>query len=168
MTARTARLLLALGAFVAGLALFSAVIFIVTGGASPIAMTSAVGGPFRLVDQNDKPITDPDLKGEPFLVFFGFTHCPDVCPTTLFDVSEIFRALGPQAKDVRALFVTVDPERDTPSVMKDSLRASIRELSVRRATMRRSRRRKKPIGSMPRRSRSMVAITPWIIRRLFI
>ena len=45
-----------------------------------MAMPSAVGGPFKLVDQNDKPITDQDLKGQPFLVFFGFTHCPDVCP----------------------------------------------------------------------------------------
>ena len=122
MNVRTARLLLALGAFVAGLVLFSAVIFIVTGRSpAPIAMTSAVGGPFQLVDQNAKPITDQDLKGRPFLVFFGFTHCPDVCPTTLFEVSEIFRALGPEAKDVRALFITVDPERDTPAVLKDYL-----------------------------------------------
>jgi len=122
MTVRTARLLLALGAFVAGLVLFSAVLFIVTGRSpAPIAMTSAVGGPFQLVDQNAKPITEQDLKGHPFLVFFGFTHCPDVCPTTLFEVSEIFRALGPEAKDVRALFITVDPERDTPAVLKDYL-----------------------------------------------
>ena len=122
MTARTTRLLLALGAFVAGLVLFSAVIFLVTGRSpSPIAMPSAVGGPFKLVDQNAKPITDQDMKGRPFLVFFGFTHCPDVCPTTLFEVSEIFRALGPGAKDVRALFVTVDPERDTPEVLKNYL-----------------------------------------------
>jgi protein SCO1/2 len=122
MTARTARILLALGAFVAGLVLFSAVIFIVTGRTpTPIAMTSAVGGPFKLVDQNSKPITDADMKGHPFLVFFGFTHCPDVCPTTLFDVSEVFRVLGNDAKDVRALFITVDPERDTPAVLKDYL-----------------------------------------------
>ena len=114
--------MLALGAFVAGLVLFSTVIFIVTGRSpAPIAMPSAVGGPFNLVDQNSKPITDQDMKGRPFLVFFGFTHCPDVCPTTLFEVSEIFRALGPEAKDVRALFVTVDPERDTPEVLKDYL-----------------------------------------------
>ena len=122
MSARTARLLLALGALVAGLVLFSAVIFIVTGRSpSPIAMPSAVGGPFNLVDQNGKSITDQDMMGKPFLVFFGFTHCPDVCPTTLFDVSEVFRALGPDAKGVRALFVTVDPERDTPAVLKDYL-----------------------------------------------
>src|SRR3569623_3330430 len=122
MSARTARLLLALGAFVAGLVLFSTVIFIVTGrGPAPIAMPSAVGGPFNLVDQNGKSITDQDMKGKPFLVFFGFTHCPDVCPTTLFDVSEVFRALGPAAKGLRALLVTVNPERDTPAVLKDYL-----------------------------------------------
>ncbi len=122
MSPRTARVMLALGAFVAGLVLFSAVIFLVTGKSpTPIAMPSAVGGPFALVDQNAKPITDKDLKGSPFLVFFGFTHCPDICPTTLFDVSEIFRSLGPDAKNARALFITVDPERDTPAVLKDYL-----------------------------------------------
>ena len=121
MTPRTARLFLALGAFVAGLVLFSAVIFIVTGRTPAPVAVSTVGGPFKLVDQNDKPITEQDFKGEPFLVFFGFTHCPDVCPTTLFEVSEIFRALGPDAKNLRAMFVTLDPERDTPAVMKDYL-----------------------------------------------
>jgi len=123
MNPRTTRILLVLGAFVAGLVLFSTVIFIATGRSptAPIAMPSAVGGPFNLVDQNSKPITDKDLSGHPFLVFFGFTHCPDVCPTTLFDVSEVLRALGPAAKDVRALFITVDPERDTPAVLKDYL-----------------------------------------------
>jgi protein SCO1/2 len=122
MNVRTARVLLMLGAFVGGLVLFSAVIFIVTGRTPvPVALPSAIGGPFKLVDQNAKPITEQDLKGQPFLVFFGFTHCPDICPTTLFEVSEILRALGPQAKDVRALFVTVDPERDTPAVLKDYL-----------------------------------------------
>ena len=122
MNSRTARILLVLGAFVAGLVLFTTVVFIVTGRSpAPIAMPSAVGGPFKLVDQNAKPITDEDMKGHPFLVFFGFTHCPDVCPTTLFEVSEILRAAGPGAKDARALFITVDPERDTPQVLKDYL-----------------------------------------------
>jgi protein SCO1/2 len=122
MNVRTARVLLMLGAFVAGLVLFTTVVFIVTGRSpAPVALTSAVGGPFSLSDQNGRPITDQDLKGRPFLVFFGFTHCPDVCPTTLFEVSEILRALPPRAKEVRALFVTVDPERDTPTVLKDYL-----------------------------------------------
>ncbi|MBM3528097.1 MAG: SCO family protein [Alphaproteobacteria bacterium] len=122
MGPRTARLLLLLGAFVAGLVLFFAVIFIVTGRSpAPVVLQSAVGGPFKLTDHNSRPITDQDLKGNPFLVFFGFTHCPDVCPTTLFEVSEVLRELGPDAKGVRALFVTVDPERDTPDKLKDYL-----------------------------------------------
>jgi protein SCO1/2 len=122
MSIGAARVLVMLGAFVAGLVLFGAVVFIVTGRSpAPVALTSTVGGPFSLTDQNAKPITDQDLKGHPFLVYFGFTHCPDVCPTTLFEVSEVLRALGPRAKDVRALFVTVDPERDTPAVLKDYL-----------------------------------------------
>ena len=61
------------------------------------------------------------MKGRPFLVFFGFTHCPDVCPTTLFEVSEVLRALGKDGDGMRALFVTVDPERDTPEKLKDYL-----------------------------------------------
>jgi protein SCO1/2 len=122
MTPRTARLILVLGAFIAGLVLFSAVLFIVTGRSpAPIALPSAIGGPFRLTDSNSRTITDEDLKGRPYLVFFGFTHCPDVCPTTLFEVSEILRKLGPDADNVKALFVTVDPERDTAPVMKDYL-----------------------------------------------
>jgi len=122
MTPRTARLILVLSAFIAGLVLFSAVVFIVTGRSpAPIALPSAIGGPFHLVDSNSQPISDQDLKGRPYLVFFGFTHCPDVCPTTLFEVSEILRKLGPDADKTKALFVTVDPERDTAPVMKDYL-----------------------------------------------
>jgi protein SCO1/2 len=122
MNPRSARILLVLGAFLAGLLLFSTVVFIVTGRSpAPVALQSSVGGPFRLTDHNGRPITDEDLKGRPFLVFFGFTHCPDVCPTTLFEVSEILRALGSDGERVRALFVTVDPERDTPEKLKDYL-----------------------------------------------
>ena len=61
------------------------------------------------------------MKGKPFLMFFGFTRCPDVCPTALFEVSEVMRALGPDADRIGAMFVTVDPERDTSAVMKDYL-----------------------------------------------
>ncbi|MEP9379533.1 SCO family protein [Aquabacter sp. CN5-332] len=79
---------------------------------------AAVGGPFKLVDQDGKPATEALLKGKPSLVFFGFTHCPDVCPTALFEMSEIFNALGPDASKLQAFFITVDPERDTPEAMK--------------------------------------------------
>jgi protein SCO1 len=83
--------------------------------------TAAIGGPFRLLDQDGKAVTDQDMKGKPFLVFFGFTHCPDVCPTTLFDVSEVLRSLGPDADRAGALFITVDPERDNATSLKDYL-----------------------------------------------
>jgi protein SCO1 len=66
-------------------------------------------------------VTEADMKGKPFLVFFGFTHCPDICPTTLFEMSQVMKALGPDANRTGALFITVDPERDTPAVMKDYL-----------------------------------------------
>lgn len=80
--------------------------------------TPLIGGPFALISQEGNVITDRDMRGKPFLVFFGFTHCPDVCPTTLKEISDVFEALGPDAK-ISALFVTVDPERDTPALMKD-------------------------------------------------
>ena len=122
MSARNSRILLIAAAFVAGLALCFGVVLIVAGRlSSPVAQIAAIGGPFKLTDQNGQVVTDQDLKGHPFLVFFGFTHCPDVCPTTLFEVSEVLRVLGPDADRARALFITVDPERDTPRVMKDYL-----------------------------------------------
>jgi len=123
MNPRTTRLLLVLSAFLAGLVLCFAVVLLVTGrGPAPLANTSAaIGGAFRLTDQNGKTITDQDLKGHPSLVFFGFTHCPEVCPTALADISQIIDALGPDGDKVNALFVTVDPERDTPAVLKDYL-----------------------------------------------
>jgi len=123
MTARNSRILVMAGAFLAGLALCFGVVLIAAGRlSSPVAQQiAAIGGPFKLTNQDGQVVTDQDLKGHPFLVFFGFTHCPDVCPTTLFEVSEILRALGPDANRTRALFITVDPERDTPAVMKDYL-----------------------------------------------
>jgi len=123
MDPRTTRLLLILSAFLAGLILCFTVVLIVTGrGPESFASTSAaIGGPFKLTDQNGKAITDRDLKGRPSLVFFGFTHCPEVCPTALFDISEVLSKLGPDASKVNALFITVDPERDTPAVLKDYL-----------------------------------------------
>lgn len=123
-TTKTTHILLVVSAFVAGLVIFLGVMLYATGqfgAAGPGA--SAIGGPFRLIDQNGKPVTDADFKGKPYLVFFGFTHCPDVCPTTLFEVSEVFRALGKDADRLGALFVTVDPERDTPALLKDYLSA---------------------------------------------
>ena len=81
---------------------------------------SSIGAPFRLMGSDGKTVSDADLRGQPVVMFFGYTHCPDVCPTTLFEVSEIFRKLGEGAK-VRGVFVSVDPERDTPEILKDYL-----------------------------------------------
>ena len=124
MTTRASHILLVVSAFLAGLVIFLGVFMFATGqlgtggaGGGP----SAIGGPFNLTDQDGKPITDQDLKGRPFLVFFGYTHCPDICPTTMFDVSEMMRALGTDADKTAALFITVDPERDTAPVIKDYL-----------------------------------------------
>ncbi|MDU0343307.1 SCO family protein [Bosea rubneri] len=74
-----------------------------------------VGGPFSLVDHTGRRVTDADFRGKPMLVFFGFTHCPEVCPTTLLDLTNQLKALGPEAERLQVLFITVDPERDTPA-----------------------------------------------------
>jgi protein SCO1/2 len=122
MTAPTSRLILMVAAFVTGLVLcLSLVLLVAQRGNIPAPQASAVGGPFTLIDQNGRTATEQDVKGRPFLVFFGYTHCPDVCPTTLFDISEVFRKLGPDADRAAALFITVDPERDTPEAMKNYL-----------------------------------------------
>lgn len=81
-------------------------------------LSAAIGGKFNLVDQNGKPFTDANLKGKWSLVFFGYTHCPDVCPTALNDLSLALGQLGPKEKDVGIVFISVDPDRDTPAVLK--------------------------------------------------
>jgi protein SCO1/2 len=123
MSARASRLLVLFTAFFAGLVLCLGIILFVGGrgtGTGTI-QAAAIGGPFQLTDQAGHSFSDQDLKGKTFLVFFGFTHCPDVCPTTLFEISEIMRKLGPQADRTAALFISVDPERDTPEAMRDYL-----------------------------------------------
>lgn len=77
----------------------------------------AFGEPFQLVDNKGQPITEQAFRGQPSAVFFGFTHCPEVCPTTLVEMDGWLKKLGDEGKDIRAYFVSVDPERDTPEVM---------------------------------------------------
>ena len=78
----------------------------------------AYGAPFTLVDHDGKPITEQAFRGAPSAVFFGFTHCPEVCPTTLFEMDGWFKTLGDEGKPIRAYFISVDPERDTPDILK--------------------------------------------------
>lgn len=80
---------------------------------------TAYGEPFALVDQRGEPITEAAFRGQPSAIFFGFTHCPEVCPTTLFEMDGWLNTLGDEGKDIRAFFVTVDPERDTPEIMNN-------------------------------------------------
>src|SRR5712671_3514284 len=87
-------------------------------GAAGTLLASAIGGPFRLVDQNGKTVTDADLKGKWSLVYFGYTHCPDACPTALNDIAIALEDLGTKRDAVRPVFITVDPERDTPDALK--------------------------------------------------
>ncbi|WP_025032567.1 SCO family protein [Bradyrhizobium sp. DOA9] len=108
-------------AFAASLVVGLLIMFWAMGEVGKVAQPAAIGGPFQLTDQNGKAVTDKSLKGKPTLIFFGYTHCPDVCPTSLFEISEVLRALGRDADKVNAIFISVDPERDTPATMKDYL-----------------------------------------------
>ena len=117
----TARPLVIATSFAASLVLGLLIVFLGMGGVSKVAQPAAIGGPFQLTDQNGKAVTDKNLKGKPTLIFFGYTHCPDVCPTSLFEISEVLRAMGKDADKVNAVFISVDPERDTPAAIKDYL-----------------------------------------------
>ena len=122
MTAQSSRLVLIIAAFVVSLALgISLGLVVAQRVIMPAPQVATVGGQFKLTDQNGRTVTEQDMKGRPYLVFFGFTHCPDICPTTLFDISEVLRKLGADADRAGALFITVDPERDTPQAMKTYL-----------------------------------------------
>ncbi len=108
-------------AFAASLIVGLLIMFWAMGGVSKVAQPAAIGGPFQLTDQNGQAVTDKTLKGKPTLIFFGYTHCPDVCPTSLFEISEVLRAMGKDADRINAVFISVDPERDTPATIKDYL-----------------------------------------------
>ncbi|HBK07567.1 MAG TPA: SCO family protein [Acetobacteraceae bacterium] len=82
-----------------------------------------IGGPFTLQNGDGKPVTDRDFRGKYMLVYFGYTFCPDVCPTTLNAVADAMDKLGPSASRLQPLFITVDPKRDTPAVVKQYVAA---------------------------------------------
>ena len=79
---------------------------------------SLIGGPFSLEDGNGRQVTDRDFRGKYMLIYFGYTFCPDVCPTTLTDMADALDRLGPKADRLQPLFITIDPKRDTPAVVK--------------------------------------------------
>lgn len=83
--------------------------------------TVSFGGPFALISHKGETFTEANLKGKPYALFFGFTHCPDICPTTLWELSELMKQLGSDADKLLVVFVTVDPERDTLNVIAEYL-----------------------------------------------
>jgi protein SCO1/2 len=98
---------------------FAAVTFLFPHARGPGA--AAIGGPFALKAPDGHVVTEKDMAGRPYLIFFGYTHCPDICPATLSDMTALYKELGPDASKVNTLFVSIDPERDTPAAMKDYL-----------------------------------------------
>ena len=118
---KSTRPLVIIAAFAGSLAAGLLLVLWLSGGFRGVAAPSAIGGPFQLTDQSGAKGTVASLKGKPTLVFFGFTHCPDICPTALFEMSEVLRTLGPDAGKLNTYFISVDPERDTAAIMKDYL-----------------------------------------------
>ncbi|MGO4389627.1 SCO family protein [Microvirga sp. 2YAF29] len=115
-------LILPLAVFLAGLSvLIVTMILLLQPQQQQNAGRVPIGGPFKLTSHEGKPFTDADLKGKPFAVFFGFTHCPEVCPTTLYDLTQDLESLEKDSDKVRVAFITVDPAQDTPELMKTYL-----------------------------------------------
>ncbi len=106
-------------AFAFGLAALAGLVYAFMPGRD-VTSSLALGSSFTMVGGDGRTVTSADLSGRPYLVFFGYTHCPDLCPTTLSNISAVFKVLGPDRK-IAAVFVTVDPERDTAEVMKTYL-----------------------------------------------
>jgi protein SCO1/2 len=118
---RTTRPLVVVAAFTGSLVIGLVLMLWALGGMRNVAAPVAIGGPFQMTDQTGQTVTEKSLKDRPTLIFFGFTHCPDICPTSLFEISEVLRAMGEDADRVNAYFVSVDPERDNTAAMKDYL-----------------------------------------------
>jgi protein SCO1/2 len=108
--------------FFGAAALAAALLFVVltrpNRGEPPVPM---IGGQFELTSQNGDRLSSNDLLGRPFAVFFGYTMCPDICPTTLMDLSGVLKDLGSAADEMRFLFISIDPERDKPEHLKQYL-----------------------------------------------
>jgi protein SCO1 len=110
------------------IAAWAAVVLVIAGVAGALYWkqnqgAAAFGGPFTLTDQTGATVTEATLKGHPSAMFFGYTHCPDVCPTTLYDMTTRLEELGPDADKLKVYFVTIDPERDTKELMATYLSA---------------------------------------------
>jgi protein SCO1/2 len=104
-------------AILAGVWISGLVVSAVETRGTPASGEARVGGPFTLVNERGETVTEADFRGRYMLIYFGFTFCPDVCPTELQVMASAVEALGPEAEKVTPVFITIDPERDTPEVM---------------------------------------------------
>lgn len=106
--------------FAAYLLIFGFVSPVVQQGSGAVSGISepAIGKPFELVSPDGRTVNNATLRGKPYLSFFGFTHCPDICPTTLFELTDLMNELGPAADRLNVVFITVDPERDTDQMLQ--------------------------------------------------
>jgi protein SCO1 len=106
-----------------------AILFLLAAGAwgiwrnQPQMLTGGLGADFNLTDNRGQPITQEAFKGHPSMLFFGYTHCPDVCPTTLYEMAGWFKTLGEEGKALRGYYMTVDPQRDSVETMNDYVTA---------------------------------------------
>ena len=130
------------------LALLTAVLALHPRGPQPI------GGPFRLIDAGSgRVVTDRDFRGKWLMIYFGYTHCPDICPTTLANLSDVLERLGPARSKVRVLFVTVDPDRDTLAILDDYTKAFAPEIDGLRGS-------DDSLAALARRYRVAFGVTP--------
>ena len=120
MATKSSKLLPLIVSAIAAVLLLGAVALLSIGRPAPAqnAQADAIGGAFTLTNGDGKTVTATDLHGKYLLVYFGYTFCPDVCPTTLADIAQALDKLGAKADRVQPLFITVDPARDTPAVMR--------------------------------------------------
>jgi len=123
MTTSKTRPGVVIAAFCVSLAVGLFAVLGLLGGMRSTPQSTRIGGPFQLTDQSGQTVTDKSLQGRPSLIFFGFTHCPDICPASLFEMSEVLRALGPDAGKVNAYFISIDPERDNADAVKEYLQS---------------------------------------------
>ena len=110
------RYVLPLVIFTAGVMLFGGLV-IWWAGSRSTSGASALGGPFTLQAHDGRVVTEKDLLGHPSVIFFGYTHCPDVCPTALFEMTQVYQALGKEGDKLKTYFITVDPERDDQALL---------------------------------------------------
>lgn len=117
------RFLVATGLAIGAVVVAGGEYMVISNGQLPAPVAGNVGGAFTLTRDDGTAFTEKNLLGKPALIYFGYTYCPDVCPTTLAHISAWLQALGPQAADIRAAFVTIDPARDTAEQMRRYLAA---------------------------------------------